>query len=87
MVQPLHDWVMIEPIANESKTASGIIIPNAAIPKPVKGTVISVGTPECSVQPGDIVFYPKHSVNSIKDGDNEYLIVKESELLCVIKKV
>ena len=90
MVQPLQDWVMIEPIEIQTKTASGIILHNIHIPKPVRGTIISIG-PLCegimgnALQIGDVVLYPKQAVNSIKDEDKEYLIVKESELLCVIR--
>lgn len=87
MIKPLQNWVVIDPIESIKKTSSGIIIPEIAIERPVKGTVIAVGpgklTDPMIVKEGDIVFYPKHSVQQIKDGEKMYLMVREPDLFAI----
>ena len=86
--RPLADRVLIEPIAAETKTASGIIIPDTAKEKPQEGTVIAVGPGKVdeptTVKVGDTVLYGKYSGSELKLDGNDYLIVKESDLLGII---
>ena len=86
--RPLADRVLIEPIAAETKTASGIIIPDTAKEKPQEGTVIAVGPGKVdeptTVKVGDKVLYGKYSGSELKLDGKDYLIVKESDLLGII---
>ena len=86
--RPLVDRVLIEPIQAETKTASGIIIPDTAKEKPQEGTVIAVGPGKVdeptTVKAGDKVLYGKYAGSELKLDGKDYLIVKESDLLGII---
>lgn len=86
--KPLADRVLIEPIAAETKTASGIIIPDTAKEKPQEGTVIAVGAGKkdepMTVKAGDKVLYGKYSGSELKLDGKDFLIVKEADLLGII---
>ena len=86
---PLADRVIIKQAGAETKTASGIIIPDTAQEKPQKGTVVSVGsgTKEHSmtVKAGDTILYGKYAGNELKHEGEDYLIMKESEILAILK--
>lgn len=86
--KPLADRVLVEPIAAETKTASGIIIPDTAKEKPQEGTVVAVGTGKkdepMTVKVGDKVLYGKYSGSELKLEGKDYLIVRESDLLGII---
>ena len=86
--KPLADRVLIEPIAAETKTASGIIIPDTAKEKPQEGTVVAVGPGKVdeptTVKVGDKVLYGKYSGTELKIEGTDYLIVKESDLLGIL---
>ena len=86
--KPLADRVLIEPTAAETKTASGIIIPDTAKEKPQEGTVVAVGNGKVdepmTVKVGDKVLYGKYSGQELKIEGTDYLIVKESDLLGVL---
>jgi len=88
--KPLADRVLVEPTAAETKTASGIIIPDTAKEKPQEGTVVAVGNGKkdepISVKVGDKVLYGKYSGTELKLDGKDYLIVRESDLLGVIEK-
>mgnify|MGYP000644123091 CR=1 FL=1 len=90
---PLGDRVIVKPIPVEEKTKGGIILPDTAKEKPMKGEVISVGKGkvtddgkviEMEVKPGDIILYGKYSGTEIKFEGEEYLIVKQSEILAIL---
>lgn len=86
--KPLADRVLVEPTAAETKTASGIIIPDTAKEKPQEGTVIAVG-PGTSEEPttvkiGDKVLYGKYSGTELKIDSVEYLIIKEGDIMGVL---
>lgn len=87
-VTPLHDRVIIEPAELEKISKGGIIIPDAAKEKPVKGIVISAGKGKkdepVTVKKGDIVLYGKHAGNEIEIDDKKYLIMRESDILAII---
>ena len=87
-IKPLADRVLIEPMQAEEKTASGIIIPDTAKEKPQKGTVVAVGPgttdEKMEVKKGDVVLYGKYSGTEISVDGNDYLIMKQSDILAVI---
>lgn len=86
--KPLSDRVLIEPIEAETKTASGIIIPDTAKEKPQEGTVVAVGAGKkdepMTVKVGDKVLYGKYSGLELKLEGKDFLIVREADLLGII---
>lgn len=82
--KPLADRVLIEPAPAEQKTASGIIIPDTAKEKPLKGTVIAAGLGKkdepMSVKVGDAVLYGQYSGTEIKIDGKNFLIMRESDI-------
>ena len=87
-IKPLADRVLIEPAEAETTTISGIIIPDTAQEKPQKGIVVAVGNGtkdhEMSVKIGDQVLYGKYSGTELKFEGNDYLMMRESDLLAII---
>lgn len=87
-IKPLADRVLIEPAAAETKTSSGIIIPDTAKEKPQKGTVVAVGpgTKEnpTTVKVGDQVLYGKYAGTELQHDGKDYLIMKENDLLAIV---
>jgi chaperonin GroES len=91
--RPLHDRVLVKRIESEEKTKSGIIIPDTAKEKPMEGEVISVGsgirqengtiTP-LDVKAGDRVLFGKWSGTEIKLDSNDYLVMKESDIMGIL---
>lgn len=87
-IQPLADRVLVAPAAAETTTSSGIIIPDTAKEKPQKGTVVAVG-PGTKDQPvtvkvGDQVLYGKYSGTELQHEGEDYLIMRESDLLAIV---
>jgi chaperonin GroES len=87
-IKPLADRVIIEPSAAEAKTAGGIIIPDTAKEKPQKGVVVAVGPGKkdepLTVKVGDTVLYGKYAGTEISFEDNDYLIMREDDIVAVI---
>ena len=87
-LRPLADRVLVEPSAAETKTASGIIIPDTAQEKPQQGTVVAVGNGKkdepMTVKVGDTVLYGKYGGTEIKHEGKDYLIMRESDIFAVI---
>ena len=87
-IKPLADRVLVAPSAAETKTASGIIIPDSAQEKPQKGKIIAVGpgTKEnpVTLKIGDNILYGKYSGTEMKHDGADYLIMRESDILAVI---
>ena len=87
-IKPLADRVLIEPSPAEEKTAGGIIIPDTAKEKPQKGTVVAAGPGKkdepMTVKPGDIVLYGKYAGTEISVDGNDYLIMRESDILAIV---
>lgn len=91
-IRPLHDRVLIKRLEEEEKTAGGIIIPDNAKEKPTKGEVVATGngakdesgkvTP-LDVKKGDVVIFAKWGGTEIKIDGEEYLILKESDIMAV----
>ena len=88
MIKPLADRVVVEPKEAETKTASGLYIPDTAKEKPQQGTVIAVGPGakdvEMEVKVGDVVLYGKYAGTEVSFEDKKYLIMKQSDILAVI---
>ena len=87
-IKPLADRVLVEPAAAETKTSSGIIIPDSAKEKPQKGIVVAVGsgTKEnpMTVKVGDNVLYGKYSGTELQHDGKDYLIMKESDIFAIV---
>ncbi len=86
---PLADRVIIQQAEAETTTASGIIIPDTAQEKPQKGTVIAVGKGTkdnpMTVKAGDNILYGKYAGTELKYNGSDYIIMKESDILAIIK--
>ncbi len=87
-IKPLADRVLIKPADAEEKTASGIIIPDSAKEKPLKGEVVAAGTgtkdEEMALKAGDKVLYGKYAGTEIELEENKYLIMRQSDVLAII---
>ena len=87
-IKPLADRVLIEPVAAETKTASGIFIPDTAKEKPQKGKVIAVGNGTkdltMTVKVGDTVLYGKYAGTELKLEGADYLIMREDDILAIV---
>ena len=87
-IKPLADRVLLEPMEAETKTASGIIIPDNAKEKPQKATVVAVGSGTkdnpMTVKIGDTVLYGKYSGTELKFEGKDYLIMSEKDILAII---
>jgi chaperonin GroES len=87
-VRPLSDRVLVQPAEAETTTKSGIIIPDTAKEKPMKGKVIAAGPGKkdepTSVKVGDEVLYGKYAGTEISVDGSEYLIMRESDILAIV---
>lgn len=87
-IKPLSDRVLIEPAKAEEVTAGGIIIPDSAKEKPLKGTVKAVGNgtkdEEMVVKEGDTVLYGKYAGTEIEIDGTKYLIMRQSDVLAIL---
>ncbi len=94
-IQPLQDRVIVKRVEEENKTAGGIIIPDTAKEKPQQGEVVAVGPGkvleggtrvEMTVKEGDLVLFGKYSGSEVKIDGEELLIMREDDILGVVKK-
>lgn len=94
MLTPIHDRVLIKRTEEENKTASGIIIPDNSKEKPSQGEVIAVGkgyrlqdgsVRALDVKKGDKVLFGKYSGTEVKVGGENYLVMKEEEILGILQ--
>ena len=87
-IKPLADRVLVQPEAAEETTASGIIIPDTAKEKPMRGTIIAVGNGKVdepiTVKAGDTVLYGKYAGTEITVNKIEYLIMRESDIFAIV---
>lgn len=87
-IKPLADRVLVEPVEAETKTASGIIIPDNAKEKPQKGKVVALGNGKkdepMTVKVGDTVLYGKYSGTELKLEGKDYLMMRESDILAIV---
>jgi chaperonin GroES len=93
-IKPLEDRVLVRPIETESKTASGIYLPDTAKEKPIRGRVVAVGPgkrlengkrAQPTVRTGDTVVFGKYAGTEVEIKGDKHLILRESELLGVIE--
>jgi len=87
-IKPLADRVVIKPLAAETKTASGIYIPDSAKEKPQQGKVVAVGKgtkdEPTTVKVGDTVLYGKYAGTELKLEGGDYIIMRESDILAIV---
>lgn len=87
-MKPINDRVVIKPSSAEEKTSGGIIIPDTAKEKPQKGEVIAVGPGKedvkMTVKKGDIVLYGKYAGQEINYEGEDYLIMREDDILVIL---
>lgn len=88
-IKPLSDRVLIEPTAAEEVTMGGIIIPDSAKEKPLKGKVVAVGhgtkDEEMILKEGDVVLYGKYSGTEIEFEGTKYLMMRQSDVLAIVE--
>ncbi len=92
-VKPLRDRVLVKPLEETETTKGGIVLPDTAKEKPQRGKVVAVGSGKVKhgqvipleVKEGDIVIYEKYGPSEIKVDGEEYLILKEEDILAIIK--
>ena len=94
-LRPLHDRVIVKRLENETKTASGIVIPDAAAEKPDQGEVLAVGPGRrnekgdlvaMNIKVGDRVLFGKYSGQTVKVEGDELLVMKEDDLFAVVER-
>ena len=94
-LRPLHDRVIINRLDQESKTASGIIIPDAAAEKPDQGEVLAVGPGKrddsgklnaLDVKVGDRVLFGKYAGQTVKVDSEELIVMREDDIMAVVQK-
>ena len=92
-IKPLYDRVVIKRMEEEKRSAGGIVIPDSATEKPIKGEVIAVGTGKAldngsvrapQVKVGDKVLFGKYAGTEVKVDGNEILVVKEDDIFAVL---
>jgi len=91
-MRPLHDRVIVKRLEEERKSAGGIVIPDSAQEKPVKGKVIAVGPGKvnedgklrpCDVKKGDEILFGKYSGTEVKLDGDEYVVMREDDIMAV----
>ncbi|MFA6409162.1 MAG: co-chaperone GroES [Gammaproteobacteria bacterium] len=93
--RPLHDRVVVQRLDDERKTAGGIVIPDTAKEKPMKGKVVAVGKGKIledgkvqalAVKVGDEIVFGKYSGTEVKIDSGEYVIMREDDIMGIIEK-
>ena len=94
-LRPLHDRVIIKRLDNETKTASGLVIPETAAEKPDQGEILAVGTGKkddsgkvipLDVKVGDRVLFGKYAGQTVKVDGNELLVMREEDIMAVVQR-
>lgn len=84
-IQPLADYIVAVGEEAQSKTASGIYLPNAAQEKPKTAKIVAVGKEVKQLKAGDRIIYKSYSTTEVKVGTEEYILVKEEDVLATVK--
>ena len=93
-LRPLHDRVIVERLEQETKTASGIVLPEAAAEKPDQGKVLAIGNGKIledgkvrplDVKVGDKVLFGKYSVQAVKIDGKEVLVMREDDIMAIVQ--
>ncbi|OWW20435.1 MULTISPECIES: co-chaperone GroES [Noviherbaspirillum] len=94
-LRPLHDRVIVKRLDQETKTASGIVLPDAAAEKPDQGKVLAVGNGKIledgkvralDVKVGDVVLFGKYSGQTVKVEGEEVLVMREEDIMAIVQK-
>lgn len=94
-IRPLHDRVVVRRLEEERTTAGGIVIPDSATEKPMRGEVLAFGpgkvldngdTRALAVKVGDVVLFGKYSGTEVKDNGQELVIMREDDIMGIIEK-
>lgn len=92
-IRPLHDRVIVKRMEEERMSAGGIVIPDSATEKPIKGKVVAIGTGKIlddgsvralAVKDGDEILFGKYSGTEVKVDGEEYLVMREDDIMAVI---
>jgi chaperonin GroES len=86
-IQPLGSRVLVVVLAQENRTASGLVIPDTAKEKPQRGEVVAIGddTDVIKVAVGDRVLFPKYTGTEVKLDDKDHLIIESTDLLAILR--
>ncbi len=88
-IQPLADRILVKPAAAEEKTIGGIIIPDSAKEKPLRGEVIAVGEgtkeEKMLLKEGDLILYGKYAGTELEFEGEKYLVMRQSDVLAIVK--
>lgn len=94
-IRPLHDRVVVRRMEEERTTAGGIVIPDSATEKPMRGEVVAIGTGKAldngdvrslAVKVGDVVLFGKYSGTEVKIAGEELVVMREDDIMGVIEK-
>jgi len=92
-IRPLNDRLLVQRLEEEEKTAGGIIIPDSAKEKPAEGKVVAVGPGKTNdagervalqVKEGDVILFSKYGGTDVKLGGEDYLIMREDDVLGIV---
>jgi chaperonin GroES len=84
-IQPLADYVVAQAEEAQAKTASGLFLTQTAQEKPKTAKVLAVGSQVKEVKTGDRIIYKSYSTTEVKVGTNDYILVKEDDILATVK--
>ncbi|MGI9265772.1 MAG: co-chaperone GroES [Gammaproteobacteria bacterium] len=93
-IRPLHDRVVIKRMEEETTSPGGIVIPDSATEKPIRGEVVAVGKGKIlengdirplDLKTGDRILFGKYSGTEVKVGDEDYLVMREDDVMAVIE--
>jgi chaperonin GroES len=84
-IQPLADYIVAQSEEPETKTASGLYLPEKSAEKPKTAKVVAVGKDVKQVKVGDRIVYKSYSTTEVKVGSDEYILVKEEDVLATVK--
>ncbi len=94
-IRPLHDRVVVRRLDDERTTAGGIVIPDSAAEKPMRGEIVAVGTGKAldngdtralAVKVGDVVLFGKYSGTEVKVNGQELVVMREDDIMAVVEK-
>ena len=94
-IRPLHDRVVVRRLEDERTSAGGIVIPDSAAEKPMRGEVVAIGTGKIldngdtralAVKVGDVVLFGKYSGTEVKINNQELVVMKEDDIMAVVEK-